>query len=113
MDFYDFISSLKYSAASILFIEIPLEFPSNGLSKKRKFLVLADDKEPPLYFLINSASRRFGEAHQLKLYGKDYDFLTNEISYLDYEQEYQSYGIDLDQFHNFLLFLFLFECQSK
>ena len=97
MDFYNFILTQQYSPACILYLDLPLNFTSNGRSTKRKFLVFADDKEPPLFFVINSKSRHFGRVHQLELHKHDYDFLTNEISYLDYEQEYQAFDIDVSK----------------
>ncbi len=45
--------ALYYGADRILYVALELEFEP----RKNKFLVLLDDKEPPLFFLINSESR--------------------------------------------------------
>ncbi len=82
------IERLYYKAGHILRIPILLETQGG---KRNKFLVLLDDKEPPLFFLINSKSRGISQAHEIKLYPEDYPFLTKEISYLYYDTTYDTF----------------------
>lgn len=82
------IEQLFYKAGHILRIPILFE-TQNG--ERNKFLVLLDDKEPPLFFLINSKSRGIKQAHEIKLYPKDYPFLTKEVSYLYYDTTYDTF----------------------
>lgn len=84
----DQIEKLYYKAGHILRIPILLETQGG---KRNKFLVLLDDEEPPLFFLINSKSIGINQAHEIKLYPKDYPFLTKEVSYLYYDTTYDTF----------------------
>jgi hypothetical protein len=76
-----------YSTCKILYVE--LELFTKG--KANKYLVLLDEKEPPLFFLINS--ERYGLNNQcfLPLKKEDYPFLRKEISYLNYMKVVESF----------------------
>lgn len=76
-----------YNSGRILYINLELEFEP----RKNKFLVLLDDKEPPLFFLINSESRGIDQRHEIVLRAADYHFLTKKESYLNYDQTYDTY----------------------
>ena len=79
--------ALYYGAGRILYITLELEFEP----RKNKFLVLLDDKEPPLFFLINSESRGLNQKHEIEMRRKDYKFLNNEVSYLNYDQTFETF----------------------
>lgn len=79
--------ALYYGAGRILYITLELDFEP----KKNKFLVLLDDKEPPLFFLINSESRGLNQKHEIEMRRTDYKFLTKEVSYLNYDQTFETF----------------------
>ena len=71
-----------YSTCKILYIELNLAFEGKP---KKKFLVLADSEEPPLFFLINTERRGKFNDKDIPLFKKDYpEVFTNEVSYLHY-----------------------------
>lgn len=78
-----------YGAGRILYITLELEFEP----RKNKFLVLLDDKEPPLFFLINSESRGLNQKHEIEMRSTDYKFLTKEVSYLNYDQTFETFDM--------------------
>lgn len=82
------IEQLFYKAGHIL--RIPILFETRN-GKRNKFLVLLDDKEPPLFFLINSRSIGINQPHELKLSPSDYPFLTKDVSYLYYDTTYETF----------------------
>lgn len=76
-----------YQTGRIFCMELSLAFEG----RKNKFIVLLDDKEPPLFFLINSQPRGLDRNHHVELHGENYSFLTKKISYLDYDSTFESY----------------------
>ena len=71
-----------YSTCRILYIELSLSFEAKP---KKKFLVLVDSEEPPLFFLINTEKRGIFNNKDIPLFKKDYpQVFTNEVSYLHY-----------------------------
>jgi hypothetical protein len=71
-----------YSSCKILYVELNLSFEGKP---KKKFLVLIDAQEPPLFFLINSQKRGMFNQHDIPLYKADYPgVFTHEVSYLHY-----------------------------
>lgn len=76
-----------YKAGNILCLFLCLDFEP----PKDKFLVLLDDQDPPLFFLINSRSRGIAQAHELELRHEDYEFLSNDVSFLNYDQTFESF----------------------
>lgn len=79
--------ALYYGAGRILYVTLELEFEP----RKNKYLVLLDDKEPPLFFLINSESRGLNHQHEIEMCRSDYKFLTKEVSYLNYDQTFETF----------------------
>ena len=74
--------SFLYSTCKILHIELSLTFEGEP---KKKFLVLIDAEEPPLFFLINTVKRGIFNNKDIPLYRSDYPAIfTNEVSYLHY-----------------------------
>lgn len=76
-----------YQTGRIFCMELPLVFENS----KNKFIVLLDDKEPPLFFLVNSKRRGLNRNHDVELHKEDYSFLTKKVSYLDYDSTFESY----------------------
>lgn len=71
-----------YSACKILYIELNLALEGKP---KNKFVVLVDEEDPPLFFLINTKKRGIFNDNDIPLYKKDYpSVFTNEVSYLHY-----------------------------
>lgn len=79
--------ALYYGADRILYVALELEFEP----RKNKFLVLLDDKEPPLFFLINSELRGLNQKHEIEMSSSDYKFLTKGVSYLNYDQTFETF----------------------
>lgn len=78
--------TILYSTGRILCLDTNF---SNGFSES-KYIVLMDDKEPPLYFFINSMKeRRLWDYCVLELNASDYKFLKH-TSYLHYHSEVSS-----------------------
>jgi hypothetical protein len=71
-----------YASCKILYVDLNLAFERKP---KKKFLVLIDAKEPPLFFLINSERRGKFNPWDIPLYKSDYPgVFTNDVSYLHY-----------------------------
>lgn len=83
----EMLDELYYQTGRIFLIELSLAFES----PKNKFIVLMDDKEPPLFFLINSKRRGLDRNHDIELHNTNYSFLSKPVSYLDFDATYESY----------------------
>ena len=81
-----------YQTGRIFCMELSLAFEDRkNKGRKDKFIVLMDDKEPPLFFLINSRPRGLDRNHHVELHRENYSFLTKKTSYLDYDSTFESY----------------------
>lgn len=73
-------SAFQYSPCKILCVTLSFKKPER---RKNKFVVLMDEKEPPLFFIINT--KEYGDCC-LGLRKEDYSFLDNPVSWLNYSQ---------------------------
>jgi hypothetical protein len=68
-----------YSPCKILYVTLSLSFET-----KNKYIVLIDELDPPIFFLINSKKYGIFNKCCLEMRKERYDFLTNDVSYLNY-----------------------------
>lgn len=76
----------QYSSGRILLVTLSL-----FQRTKDKYVVIIDEQEPPLFFIISSVAYGAFNDRCLELRKTDYPFFTNDISYLNYKKVASTY----------------------